>query len=188
MKLSNQQSETPFKEERTDQIEKKSTSFEIPQELFIETPKLTSSSPAPESLNQLEVANLQTLYNYLDQSLEKKGYEDALTNPDTSYMEEQIQYMTNQLGLLIARIRTYYASHLRSLDFHIETRKRSGMLELVDELLTHRATVLEEINVVDSIEEAAKRKEGISQNIILSYRRGFRNGIAAITYSIFKPK
>jgi hypothetical protein len=168
-------------------VDKKPTSFDVPQDVFIEYQRPKAPSVDTNGSSEQAVNNLQTLYGYLGQSLEKKGYEDALTNPDTSYMEEHIVYITNEQKLLIAKIKSYYAGYLRNIDFHIETRKRSGMLEVVDELIAHKQTVVEELDKVNSIEQEASKKEGISQNMILSYRRGFRNGFAAITYSaIFK--
>jgi len=156
---------------------------EIPESVFIEyaTPKLKENMDPTEV--KTEAPDLHMLYRYLEQNLEKKGYEDALVNPDSSHMEEHIQYINNELSLLIAKIKTYYAGYMRTIDFHIETRKRNGMIETVDELLTHKETIVEEIKIVSSIEEDASKGTGISQNLILGYKKGFRNGFAAITYN-----
>lgn len=135
-----------------------------------------------------EVNNLQTLYNYLEQNLEKQGYEDALMNPDTSYMQEHIAYLQNELNLMISKVHTYYKTYMRQIDFHIETRKRNDMVEMVDELITHKASVEDEIKIVSEIEDDAKRSNGITQNVILSYKRGFKNGFAAITYGTILTK
>lgn len=159
-----------------------SQNSDIPEDVFIEYAK-----PKPKEAGTVEgksAANdLQVLYKYLEQNLEKKGYEDALVNPDTSYMEEHIQYITNELSLLISKVKTYYSGYIRIIDFHIETRKRSGMIETVDELLAHKQTVMEEIEIVSSIQEDSNNRVGLSQNLVLSYKKGFRNGFAAITYN-----
>ncbi len=155
---------------------------EIPEHIFIE-----SANPKPSKVNEVISANpvndLHALYRHLEQNFEKKGYEDALINPDTSYMEENITVINNNLKLLISKINTYYSGYLRTIDFHIETRKRSGLLETVDELISHKQTVLEEINNVAIIETDSNNGVGLSQNLALSYRKGFRNGFAAITYN-----
>jgi hypothetical protein len=155
---------------------------DVPEHVFIEYEKPKPKASAEPNEVKSEVNDLQSLYRYLEQSLEKNGYEDALTNPDTSYMEEQIQYINNDLGLLIAKIKTYYSGHMRNVDFHIDTRKRNGMIETVDELLSYRETILEDTRKVSEIETDAKKEVGLSQNLVLSYRRGFRKGFAAITY------
>jgi len=156
---------------------------EIPENVFIEYAKPKPKPSMDTNEVKPEASDLQTLYRYLEQNLEKKGYEDALINPDTGYMEEQVLYINNELALLISKIKTYYAGYMRTIDFHIETRQRSGMIETVDELIAHKETVAGEMKIVLSIEEDSIQRVGLSQNPILSYRKGFRNGFAAITYN-----
>ncbi len=130
-----------------------------------------------------EVNNLSKLYQYLEQNLEKKGYEDALMNPDTSYRDEHIRFIHNELDLMISKVKTYYAGTLRTHDLHIETRKRGGMIELVDELLSEKATLEDELSTVSLIEGHSKAGNGLTENLFLSYKKGFQNGLAAITYN-----
>ena len=156
---------------------------EIPEKVFIEPPPKSKALKAVEQPTTRSVNDLHNLYQHLEQNLEKKGYEDALINPDSSYMEENIRFIHNELQLLIAKVKTYYSGYLREIDFHIETRKRSGMLETVDELLSHRLTVVEELQSVITIDQETAEGKGISQNLVLGYRKGFKNGFAAITYN-----
>jgi hypothetical protein len=156
---------------------------EIPEHVFVEYAHPSKKNRMEEQNEVPAIFDLETLYKFLDQNLEKKGYEDALVNPDTSYMEEHIRLLQNELELLVSRIQSDYRSHANKIDFHIETRKRSGMIETVEELLAHKKTTDEEALLVNSIYEASKRGEGISQNMVLSYKRGFRNGFAAITFN-----
>lgn len=165
------------------------SSPDIPEQIFVEYEK-PKTKPRMEPIEQTQdVNNLETLYRYLEQNHESKGYEDALMNPDTSYMQEQIQYLQNELNLIISRVTTYYRNYMRQIDFHIETRKRNEMVEMVDELLAHKASIEDEMKIVSSIQEDAKNSNGITQNVCLSYKRGFKNGFAAITYNtIFSRK
>lgn len=156
---------------------------DIPENVFIEYVKPKQKPPALHEETRPEVDDLQALYKYLEQNLEKRGYEDALMNPDTSVMDEQITFIRNELALLLSKIKTYYAGYLRTIDFHIDTRRRGGLIETVDELLSHKETVLEEVKIVSSIEADAYNDTGLSQNLIIGYKRGFRNAFAAITYS-----
>lgn len=109
-------------------------------------------------------------------------------NPDSSLLEEHIQFIQNDLNLLISKVKNYYSGYVRTIDFHIETRKKNGMIETVEELLTHKATVLDEIKLVLAIEEDTNNGRGLSQNLILGYKKGFRNGFAAITYNTVLSK
>jgi hypothetical protein len=158
-------------------------SKEIPEHVFVEYDKPKPTAPLERREPLQETNNLAVLYLYLGQNLEKRGYEDALMNPDTSAMQEQIQYTRNELNLLISKVNNYYAGFMRQIDFHIDTRKRNGMVETVDELITHKATIADEMKIVASIEESARSGTGITENLFLSYRRGFTNGFAAITYN-----
>ncbi len=114
-----------------------------------------------ETQEALPASNdLRTLFQFLEQNLEKKGYEDALMNPDTSFMEEQVKYVNNELDLVIAKVKSYYDNHLREVNFHIETRKRNGMVETVEELITHKATMDAEVLQVKAIEEDSRKGNG----------------------------
>jgi len=184
------QSEGLGKERESVEIEnnKLRTVHEIPEHIFIEYEKPSKITPMEPTETPQEVNDLQSLYRYLEQNLEKKGYEAALMNPDSSYMEEHVRFLQNELSITISKVNTYYKSHVRQIDFHIETRKRHEMIEMVDELLTKKANVEDEMKIVSSIENDAKSANGISQNVVLSYRKGFKNGFAAITYGTILSK
>lgn len=163
-----------------------SARHDIPEQIFIaqDSPKTApkaSETPAP-------VTNLDSLYAYLGRNLEKPGYEDSLMNPDSSHMEEQLRFIKNELALLISQVKNYYSGHLREVDCHIETRSRSGMVETVDELLAHKANTEEKMQLVLQIENEARDGKGLTENLILSYKKGFRNGFAAITVATILNK
>jgi hypothetical protein len=158
------------------------SSLEIPEKLFVEY-EAPNKNKMDKTEENREVHTIQVLFDFLGQNLERKGYEDALVNPDTSYMDEHVVYIQNDLSLMIARVKTYYSAYIRTVNFHIETRKRNGLIETVDELLAHKQSIEEDIKKVEEIEVDSKTSAGLTQNIVLSYKRGFRNGFAAITYN-----
>jgi hypothetical protein len=155
---------------------------DIPEEVFIEKSRLKPPR-GNEEPEPVEICDIQTLYRHLERDLERKGYEDALVNPDTSYMEEQILYIKSDLMLLISKIKTYYVGYLNRIKFHIESRQRHLLIETVEELIAHRSAIEEEISIITTIEVDAKEGVGLTQNLILGYKKGFRNGFAAITYN-----
>jgi hypothetical protein len=161
---------------------------DIPENLFVEYEKQNQKKPMEPNESPQETNDLHTLYRYLEQNLEKKGYEDALMNPDSSYMEEHVRFLQNEFTIMISKVNTYYKSYVRQIDFHIETRKRQEMIEMVDELLTKKASVEDEMKIVESIENDSRNQNGITQNVILSYKKGFKNGFAAITYGTILSK
>lgn len=180
---SNQSSEDLAREDKTNGTPSATVVRpEIPEELFIEhsRPRLPKATPETE---HLETCDIHTLYRYLERDLEKKGYEDALVNPDTAYLEEQILHIKSDLRLLISKIKTYYVRHLNDVKFHIESRQRQLLIETVEELIAYRSTIEEEIKIVGSIESDARDGAGLTENLILGYKKGFKNGFAAITYN-----
>jgi hypothetical protein len=61
------------------------------------------------------------------------------------------------------------------------------MVDTVEELIVKKETAENHIKQVREIEEEANNNKGVGQGIILSYTRGFRNGLAAISHhSIMK--
>jgi hypothetical protein len=167
---------------------------EIPEELFVEkSPPILKNEikiREPLKLKSMEtnVVNensydLQYLYLFLEKDYQQEGYNDALANPDMSSMEEKIKLIRHQLDITIAKVKTYYSSVLRNINFHIESRKRNGMVDIVDELISKRTTIEEEMSKVAEIEEGAKTHSGISETLIMSYKLGFKNGYAAISHS-----
>lgn len=160
---------------------------EVPEQLFVEYENRDSNRSGREDTLHSKY-DLTRLYIFLDQNLEKKGYEDALTNPDTHYMKQQADSIRNQLVFIVSRAKTYYAGHLKDIAFHVETRKRQNLMELVAELETHKAKIEDEQKTVESIENEVLKEGWPCQNLINTYRRGFLNGFAAITYETILSK
>lgn len=167
---------------------------EIPEGLFVEYDrpselnllktrnniKSKKMEPIEKSMNEFD---LQYLYNFLEKDYQQEGYNDALSNPDMSSMEEKIKLIRMQLDITIAKVKTAYSGVLRNINFHIESRSRNGMVDIVDELISKRTTIEEEISKVLEIEQGAKSGSGISETLIMSYKLGFKNGYAAISHS-----
>ncbi len=155
---------------------------DIPEKVFVEfeKPKVKDDVNATD---EPEIWDLRSLHDHLSQNFDKKGFEDALMNPDTSYMNENIEFIRNDINLLISKIKNYYRGYLSKIEFHIESRKRNGMIETVEELVNFRKTIEAEMEAINSIEEDTRNAVGLSQNLILSYKKGFKNGFAAITYN-----
>jgi hypothetical protein len=98
-------------------------------------------------------------------------------------MEEKVKLIRRQLDITIAKVKTYYSNILRNMNFHIESRSRNGMVDIVDELISKKITLEEELSKVDEIANGAKSETGLSETLIMSYRLGFKNGYAAISHS-----
>jgi hypothetical protein len=156
------------------------TDLDVPEHLFIEKendlPKTYDST-----IKKIE-NNIELLFDFLDKNHEAKGYDDALINPDVSHLEQNVLALKNQLERTIRRVKTFYEDFIKEIDFHINSRARSGMVDIVDELKMKRDIAESHIQKVLDIESESSNNIGDSQGMIISYTRGFMNGLSAISH------
>jgi hypothetical protein len=146
-------------------------SLEVPAEKSSEN---DNTSPGQNGIN--------LLFQFLDKNYEVKGYDDALINADSTHLEQNIAALKNDLERTIRKVKTFYGDFIREIDFHISSRSRSGMVDTVEELKVKKETAENHMRQVLEIEQEAKENRGVGQGIIISYTRGFRNGLAAISH------
>lgn len=155
--------------------------IEIPKEIFIE-----DRDPQEQAISlhsNGETKGIESIYAFLQADYESKGYNDALTSPDDSYKADNIRLIKWDLQILVQRVNTYYEDMIRELDFHISSRSRAGLIDLVEELKTRKEMVHEHMEKVTQIEKEMETGTGMTQRILLSYQRGFMRGLSALTQS-----
>ena len=136
-----------------------------------------------------DAIGINLLFQFLERNHEAKGYDDALINPDNTHLMQNTEALKNELERTIRRVKTFYEDFLREIDFHIASRSRSGMIDTVEELNMKRQIAESHIKKVLEIEQDSHNNKGDGQGIIMSYTRGFKNGLAAISHhSILKRK
>jgi hypothetical protein len=126
---------------------------------------------------------LDAIYAFFQDDYEARGYNDALTNPDESYKNDNIKLFNHDLLILIDRSANYYDNFLKELDFHISSRTRAGLIDLVEELKIRKDIIQDLIGKIKVIKEEALKGSGSMQRIALSYQRGFMRGLSAISQS-----
>lgn len=124
---------------------------------------------------------LDAIYAFLQYDYESRGYNDALTNPDESYKADNIKLFNHDLLILIDKSATYYEGLLKDVEFHISSRSRAGLIDLVEELKIRKETVLDHLVKIRAIREETIKGEGSAPRIALSYQRGFMRGLSAIS-------
>lgn len=128
-------------------------------------------------------AGIDTIYAFLQFDYESRGYNDALTSPDDSYRNDNINLLKQDLFILIDKSLTFYEGMLKEVDFHIGSRTRAGLIDLVEELKIRRDMVTDHLEKIRNMKIEAHNGDGIVQRITLSYQRGFMRGLSAITHS-----
>jgi hypothetical protein len=151
---------------------------ETPQGVFVDK----NNSESAEKNGSSSEHGINLLFQFLEKNYEKKGYDDALMNPDNTHLEQNIAALKNELERTIRKVKTFYEDFIREINFHISSRSRSGMIDTVEELNAKKETAESHIRQVLEIEQEANEDRGVAQGIVLSYTRGFRNGLAAISH------
>ena len=152
---------------------------DIPKDLFIEERNPEEQEYAYKQNG--EAKGIDVIYTFLQADYETRGYNDALTNPDDSYKSDNINLFRQDLFILIQKANTYYESFIKELDFHISSRGRAGLIDLVEALETKKEMVLDYLEKIKLIHADAENGLGVVQRITLSYQRGFMRGLSALT-------
>ncbi|MEN0052375.1 MAG: hypothetical protein AAGC65_01835 [Mucilaginibacter sp.] len=156
---------------------------EIEERVFIEPAAspaghFTAQQPPPPRIDH----NIALLYAFLDLNHEAKGYDDALLNPDSSHLDQQLEAIRNELIRTIQKVKTFYEDFIGETDYHISSRTRGGMVDTVEELEMKKKIALGHIGKVLAIERDTMNNEGDCKGMLITYTRGFKNGLAAISH------
>ena len=147
-----------------------------------------SAVPQQAEIVAAPAQGIQLLYNYLQDDFERKGYQDALISPDESYKQDNIKLIKYDMQILMHQVNTYHETVLKDLDFHISSRTRAGLIDLVEELKIKKIDLLAHRVKVQELERDLEQNKGLCERAILSYKRGFMKGLAAITQNYLLNK
>jgi hypothetical protein len=169
-----------------------SLSQQIPEDLFIqknENPKMNdpvkkeNNSFKREEVQSVEKQTLiEQIFTFLRQDFNSTGYSDALTMPDMTYMEDQIEQIIGQYHLLLAEAKFNYEKHVNDIEFFIQSRERIGLMDVADELKTKKGNVIKDLEFILSQSQKLTNREGEIKNVMNSYKSGFRKGLAALAF------
>lgn len=152
---------------------------EVEERVFIES---APPSAPPEATAVPTEHHIGILYAFLDRNHEVKGYDDALLNPDISNLNQNLDSLKSELIRTLKKVKTYYEDFIQETEFHIISRSRSGMVDMVEELEMKKKIAQGHIGKVKAIEDDTAQDEGDCKGILISYTRGFKNGLAAISH------
>lgn len=151
---------------------------EVKERVFVETGALQEQAPTPSQVDH----HIGVLYAFMDKNHEVKGYDDALVNPDVSNLNQNLEALKSELIRTLNKVKTSYEDFIQEAEFHITSRSRSGMVDMVEELEMKKKIAQGHIAKVKAIEVDTARNEGDCKGILISYTRGFKNGLAAISH------
>lgn len=150
--------------------------------------KSDSNSDESVSISYGSSMPIDTIYQYLKEDYEKKGYEDALCNPDNSYKEMNKTLIRNMLEVKFKQVKLKYIDDAREIDFHIQSRSQAGLVDIVEQLKSRKITLTEHLHLLEEMENDLKNGTGYTVGMLLSYERGFLRGMAALSLETLKSQ
>lgn len=147
----------------------------IDRNLFIKDQK---SSDVPGIQSE---TSWKRIFDRIRRNYELEGYNDALGTADNKYRDDNIQILKLDLHADIHEAEIDIKEYLREVDFHIKTRSKAELMDLVEELETKREICLERLKTMDEIKSDIANETGTAIRIVLAYKRGFNKGLAALS-------
>lgn len=142
-----------------------------------------------KKISENGVKGIDKIYGFFLNDFESRGYNDALINPDDSYKTDNIKLLNHELLILIERTSTYYEDLAKEVEFHIASRSRAGLIDLVEELKVRMQIINDHREKLTVIKNEAVNGMGPIQHIGLSYQRGFMRGLSSISQArVFNNK
>jgi len=154
----------------------KNDQVDIPKDKFVD-------DSDPNDSGALAVMGIDAVFEFLQDDYETRGYGDALVNPDNSYMEMNLDLLRKDCTIVITKARNYYKDINKDIEFHIESRSRNGLIDIVEELKMKKEKVEDHLLQLDILEKGSEDESNIFERVELSYKRGFLRGLASITNS-----
>jgi len=165
-----------FKRQKTEDLP------EIPEEVFIEK---NESAVRGESRSIVD-ASIDGVYEFLRADYETRGYHDALTNSDSSYYQENVDVLMWDLVILCDHSVIKYNDRLYEIENHISSRKKMGVLDVVQDLESEKRRIEQLISTIQKIKSFAEERKEAPLRVIKSYQRGFHRGLVALSKSAIK--
>ncbi len=129
---------------------------------------------------------IDLIYGYLREDYETKGYDDALSNPDTSYKEMNKAIIKSDLRIKFNQVRLKYEDDLRNVEFHIASRSQAGLVDLVNQLNAEKERLQHHMDELNRMEDDFNNEKPYMVGMLLSYERGFMKGLAALSLQEIK--
>jgi hypothetical protein len=162
-------------------IETKDPLPDIKEEDFID-----NSNPTDESVSTYYISigsklPIDIIYTFLREDYENKAYNDALTNPDKSYKDANIDIIRSSLEVKFKQVMLKYEDLLREVAFHIHSRGQAGLTDVVDLLSSKKETYEKHVEELKRMKEDLEKGELYMTGIFKSYEIGFIRGLASIS-------
>lgn len=118
------------------------------------------------------------VYIYMEKNWEDEGRQDAVKNPDMSFMETKVEIIKQGLERRFELTRLKYNKMIREYKVKVDKLNQFGLSGTMSELEAHIETCMEHLNKLNELEDKFHRDDPALYTMINSYRRGFSLGVA----------
>ncbi|MCF3110883.1 hypothetical protein LL912_19010 [Niabella sp. CC-SYL272] len=158
-----------------------STLPEIREEDFIDNSEPSSANTSTYSVEFGSKLPIDIIYGFLKEDYENKAYNDALTNPDQSYKDANLDIVRSNLEIKFKQVFLKYEDMLREIDFHIHSRGQAGLTDIVELLKSKQNTYEKHVVELKKMKEDLDKGELYMMGIFKSYEVGFTRGLASLS-------
>lgn len=121
------------------------------------------------------------IFNRIRKDYEIEGYNDALSTADVKYRDDNKEILKLNLRIDIEEAEVEIKEYLKELDFHIKSRTKAELNDLVEELESKKIVFEERLEKLTELKTDLQKDSGMPLRIQLAYNRGFNKGMAALT-------
>ena len=121
------------------------------------------------------------IYRRFQEDWETKGYNDALSFPETTYQDKQKRVIIEQLRLAIKESLLHYEDKLVDLDIHINQAQKSGLIETYDRYIQEKKKLVAHHGELSELNKDAEEIGEKTKPILTSYEMGFTRGIISLS-------
>lgn len=154
---------------------------EIKEEDFIDNSDPSLNDSTVYSVEFGSKLPIDIIYGFLKENYENKAYNDALTNPDKSYKETNIEIIRSNLEVKFKQVMLKYEDMLREINFHIHSRGQAGLTDIVELLLSKKDTYEKHVEELKKMKQDLDKQELYMIGIFKSYEVGFTRGLASLS-------
>ncbi len=123
----------------------------------------------------------QRVFSRIRKDYETEGYNDALSTADNKYRNDNLEILKLDLEADIQEAEIDIREYLKEVEFHISSRRKAELFDLVEELESKKEVCLERLATMKEIKDGMANNTGTSRRMELAYIRGFNKGLAALT-------
>jgi len=173
-------------EYQEDSLEPQNALPEIREEDFIDNSEPSEQEASTYSVEFGSKLPIDIIYGFLKEDYENKAYNDALTNPDKSYKETNLEIIRSNFEVKFKQVLLKYEDMLRDINFHIQSRGDAGLTDIVELLKSKKETYEKHVEELKKMKGDLDKGELYMIGIFKSYEAGFTRGLASLSLENLK--